>query len=343
MNKKYECVICGCSIDEERVTSHGERRFISCPNCGLYTLSLESTIRRNGEYCHDYGAVFDAKKLAAYLYYHKKERRCAFIGSESAFEQYKKSKPESKAFLVTSEAVDNWYPKTFEERVNCILLQWAKKSKFIGDSVKIDIEEFNSFFFLCNVPKSDDWRIEVKFLLCYLDSEGILEYPIFNDKYGDTKVLEARGNAALTLSAKGWAKVYDLQKTQANSKTAFVAMKFGAETEELRQMIKKGIEDAGYVPRIMDEIEHNHQIMPEMLHEIKNSRFVVAELSHHNNGAYYESGFAYGLGKEVIHICNEDALKADLHFDVAQINTVTYKNNSEIPEKLFKRIQATII
>ena len=92
----------------------------------------------------------------------------------------------------------------------------------------------------------------------------------------------------------------------------------------------------------MGEIQHNHQIVPEMLYEIKNSRFVVAELSQHNNGAYYEAGYALGLGKEVIHICSEKELKSKLHFDVAQINTITYKDVNEIADKLKKRIQVTI-
>ena len=99
----------------------------------------------------------------------------------------------------------------------------------------------------------------------------------------------------------------------------------------------------GYNVRIMDEIEHNHQIVPEMLYEIRNSRFVIAELSNHNNGAYYEAGYALGLGKEVIHICKKSELASGLHFDVAQVNTIVYDDINEIPEKLKKRIQATIL
>lgn len=344
MNEKSKCLICDCSIDEEMVKYDGERHFVKCPICGSYTLPLTSTIRMDGKYCHDYGAVFDANKLATYLHHHKTEERGAFVGSESAFEQYKKSKPESTAFLVTPETVDNWYPKTFEERINYILLQWAKQSKFIGDSVKVNIVEFNPFFFLENERNTDGWKNEIKFIFKYLSDDELLNSKIVENKYDDLILdLFVTHFMDITLSAKGWAKVYDLQKTQANSKTAFVAMKFGSQTVELRKMIVKGIEDAGYAAHIMDEIEHNHQIVPEMLFEIRNSRFVVAELSYHNNGAYYESGYAYGLGKEVIHICSEAALKEDLHFDVAQINTVTYKKIDEIPEKLFKRIKATII
>ena len=118
-------------------------------------------------------------------------------------------------------------------------------------------------------------------------------------------------------------------------------MKFGEETQALREKLKEGLE--GYNVRIMDEIEHNHQIVPEMLYEIRNSRFVIAELSHHNNGAYYEAGYALGLGKEVIHICKKSEISSGLHFDVAQVNTIVYDDINEIPEKLKKRIQATIL
>ena len=49
-----------------------------------------------------------------------------------------------------------------------------------------------------------------------------------------------------------------------------------------------------------------------------------------------------GLGKEVIHICDKKELKSGLHFDVAQVNTIFYDSIDEIPEKLRKRIEATI-
>ncbi len=117
-------------------------------------------------------------------------------------------------------------------------------------------------------------------------------------------------------------------------------MKFGDETINLRKKLKEGIESAGFHARIMDEIEHNQQIVPEMLYEIRNSRYVIAELSHHNNGAYYEAGYALGNGKEAIHICQNEELKKGVHFDVAPINMITYDSIDELPEKIKKRIQA---
>ena len=121
-------------------------------------------------------------------------------------------------------------------------------------------------------------------------------------------------------------------------------MSFAGETASLRKVLKQAILKAGYFPILIDEVQYNGQIVPEMLYQIRESRFVIAELSHHNNGAYYEAGYALGLGKEVIHICEEEAMGSKLHFDVKQVNTITYKADDldGLKERLIKRIQATI-
>ena len=98
-----------------------------------------------------------------------------------------------------------------------------------------------------------------------------------------------------------------------------------------------------YGPIFMDEIEHNNQIVPEMLHEIRQSKFVVAEFTKHNNGAYYEAGYAAGLGKEVIHICKKDSFDKGIHFDVKQVNTIIWETEVELTKRLLKRIEAIIV
>jgi len=45
-----------------------------------------------------------------------------------------------------------------------------------------------------------------------------------------------------------------------------------------------------------------------MITEIKTSRFLIANLTHNNNGDYWEAGYAKWLGKEVIHLCNQNRL-----------------------------------
>jgi nucleoside 2-deoxyribosyltransferase len=189
----------------------------------------------------------------------------------------------------------------------------------------------DALFFISKSIAGADRKDQVDFSVAYLQSRSYVKaWPTANNP------------TALILLPSGMQRVDELQKDTRNSKTAFVAMSFAAGTENLRNAIKEGIIGAGYTPRLMDEIEHNHQIVPEMLYEIRNSRFVVAELSHHNNGAYYEAGYALGVGKEVIHICEKKEMNSSMHFDVKQINTILWESESDLSEKLKKRIRATI-
>ena len=65
----------------------------------------------------------------------------------------------------------------------------------------------------------------------------------------------------------------------------------------------------------------------------------MVDLSHQNNGAYFEEGYAMGSGKPVIQLCKKDVR---LHFDIAQKNTIIWETEEEIPERLKNRIIATI-
>ena len=146
-------------------------------------------------------------------------------------------------------------------------------------------------------------------------------------------------NRPITLSPEGYARVDAIQKNTANGKNVLVAMKFGDDTKKLREMIRQGIMSAGYVAIFIDEVEHNDFITPELLKYIRDSKFVVVDLSHQNNGAYFEEGYAMGLGKPVIQLCKKDVR---LHFDIAQKNTIIWETEEEIPERLKNRIIATI-
>lgn len=345
LNEKCKCRICG---DENAVinkyTENGIA-FYGCLICGKYILTRSASTMLNDMYANHSNKSNYQNMLGAYLFYNKIKDRYAFIGTESEFEHYKNYNPQSSAFLVEPETVNIWYPNTFSERIDKIMLYFNKKTRYIGETLKICYINLVDVFFIeteggmnaINTKCHDSFVSQIKYYIDYLSDTGLV-----NILDVDTRSLWSK-NIGIQITPKGYEKIYDLLKTQANNKHVFVAMRFGDTTRELREKIKDGIRLAGYEPRIMDEIEHNHQIVPEMLYEIKNSRFVVAELSHHNNGAYYEAGYAYGLNKEVIHICSKEALENELHFDVAQINTIVYTDIDEIPEKLKNRIRATII
>lgn len=122
-------------------------------------------------------------------------------------------------------------------------------------------------------------------------------------------------------------------------KTVFVAMSFDEELKLLREKLIRVIRENGFKPIIIDSKEHNNQIVPEIFYEIDKAEFVVADLTHHKAGVYYEAGYAKGVGKEVIFTCNSKDFKKR-HFDVAQTNTIVWETPRELEHKLTARIEA---
>ncbi len=66
--------------------------------------------------------------------------------------------------------------------------------------------------------------------------------------------------------------------------------------------------------------------MDRILARIRESRFVIADLTHNRGGVYYEAGFAEGLGIPVIYTCDADCLDPEapkekrVHFDCQHLN-----------------------
>lgn len=341
MNNEKKCLICGLNNAQYYSDNISDAYYMECPICGNYILHNQTKLKGYDEYSEL------KQKIKHYLFYHK-DSSYKFIGTDDEFEDIKSIVPREfenkKVKHVTIHEIENWYPKTFAEKINYALLYLGKKLKYDGDTLYLQYNDAEvSFFTIINRDIIVDEKIcrveQIKYFLNALKTFGYIE--IIRDEELDN-IFNSNSLVEFNITPAGLEKIYNLQQSLVLNKNVFVAMKFGDETNALRDKLKEGIEKAGYLPRIMDEIEHNHQIVPEMLYEIKNCRFVIAELSHHNNGAYYEAGYALGMGKEVIHICKSDELKSGLHFDVAQVNTIVYDNIDELPDKIVKRIKSTI-
>ena len=194
------------------------------------------------------------------------------------------------------------------------------------DKQKIDDEFGSSTIGRWIVRDESDWLQEANYMLRYLREQGYIETEEFT---------EAKQHY-ITLMPKGFARVDELQKYSSNSRNVLVAMSFN-DTQKLREAIRKGITQAGYIAIFIDEVQHNDFITPELLKHIRDSKFVVVDLTHKNNGAYFEEGYA--MGKPVIQLCQKGV---QLHFDIAQKNTIMWKCEEDIPDMLYNRIKATI-
>lgn len=106
-----------------------------------------------------------------------------------------------------------------------------------------------------------------------------------------------------------------------------MAMEYGdVELDEIvDKYFKPAVANTGFELYRLDKNPKAGLIDDRLRVEIRNSRFLIAELTHENRGAYWEAGYAEGLGKPVIYTCKKEKFDKDKpHFDTNHHLTVIW-------------------
>jgi hypothetical protein len=147
------------------------------------------------------------------------------------------------------------------------------------------------------------------------------------------------------LTFAGWQCYETLKHAQVESRTAFMAMKFDCEMDRLVKYFKPAVALTGFELRVLTDGQPAGLIDNQVRVALHRSRFVIADLTHGNQGAYWEAGFAEGLGRPVIYTCRKkewDANKS--HFDTSHLNTIIWdpENLQNAATGLTAMIRATL-
>ncbi|OVE76779.1 hypothetical protein BVX97_00450 [bacterium E08(2017)] len=146
----------------------------------------------------------------------------------------------------------------------------------------------------------------------------------------------------LSITPAGWDYLNGLQHWNRESTQAFIAMWFDESLDDaFENGIKKIQETTGYDVFRVDKEQFNEKICDRIMADIRKSLFLVADVTGHRQGVYFEAGFAMGLNIPVIWTCREDA-KDDIHFDTRQYNHIIWSDADDLAKKLTDRIIATI-
>lgn len=152
----------------------------------------------------------------------------------------------------------------------------------------------------------------------------------------------AYGESVYRLTFKGWEHAAQLSQSQVRTNLAFIAMSFDADLRPVYlEAIRPALEQTGYVPFRVDDIQYNEKIDDRIIADIRKSGLLIADFTRHKGGVYFEAGFALGLGVPVIWSCRETDIPG-AHFDTRQYNHIVWKDASDLREKLVARIEATV-
>lgn len=147
----------------------------------------------------------------------------------------------------------------------------------------------------------------------------------------------------LRLTMAGWKEFDTLSRRVAASYTAFMAMQFNDSilNKVLDGCFRPAVARAGFTLRPLNEGQGAGLIDNQMRAAIRSARFVVADLSHDNNGAYFEAGMAEGLEIPVIYTCEAKKFaEKKTHFDTNHMVTIPWSINEL--EKVGLELTATV-
>jgi nucleoside 2-deoxyribosyltransferase len=166
-------------------------------------------------------------------------------------------------------------------------------------------------------------------------------------------VSETNTSFHMQISLEGMIRAEELSTTNKYSNKVFVAMGYADDLlEAYYNAIHPACEECNFDAFLIKDTEHNNDINDEMIAKIKSSKFVITDFTYNNDGAYFEAGFAQGMGLSVIRTCKKEWFdekdenghnKNHLHFDVNHYNFILWKNTDDLKEKLLNRIKATIL
>ncbi len=152
-------------------------------------------------------------------------------------------------------------------------------------------------------------------------------------------------NESIKLTVEGLDHLRN-SENQTFSKNVFIAMAFTDNENqqvaaENRDTIKTVLENLGWLPTIVDEVQHNDGVMDKIIASINSSKFVIVDLTYQKTGVYYEAGYAKGKGLQVIHTVKKEDF-VNCHFDVKHLNLIVWENIEDLRVRLEARIKATI-
>jgi hypothetical protein len=217
-----------------------------------------------------------------------------------------------------------------------LLLRWlAEYSDNPGD--KISLDPINNHLSIIGAKTFDGFVL----VLFHLIEKGLIKCDL---RQIPLELGTYLNGSTITVTFDGWNYYETLLKGSATYRKAFMAMKFGDAdlNAVLENVFKPSAKMAGFDLFRSDEELRAGLIDDQLRVQIQSSDFLIADLTHDNLGAYWEAGYAEGLGKPVIYSCEKEKFESPqkTHFDTNHHLTVVWDKNA--PEQAGDLLKATI-
>lgn len=299
------CPICRLTDQQVSLSDGGERITVECSRCGNFTITGTAASMAESRNL--------GPRLSAWIRDHTESNR---------------DLPEINSHNI--DTIESTLPDyTVLQKQLLLLRAVARKSTFPGRTVRL-LPDYD--FPLAWASNDTEFQFHVQ----TLQDRGLVR-----DPEADTRTISDT-DIPLQITSSGWEFLDAQSRATPLSDQAFVAMSF---SEQLKpawlEAIRPAVIEAGYKPYRVDAEPHIDRIDARIVAEIRNSKFLVADVTEHKRGVYFEAGYALGLGLPVIWTVRHDEL-SKAHFDTRQYNHIAWRDMAELKEQLYNVICAVI-
>lgn len=308
-----QCPICRSELVKSE--DRGERLFFECRRCGPFSMSRSAFDTLGWRLTQRPDA---SEKLSYALYRMTKREQWVMLDSE-----------------LLGNIVENTELPQPQEQFENFITWLGQALPTIGSMVAMSEDIFPA------VGARD--KASIKFLAKHAMDAGYVT-ALFAEFIGGDFALQ---NISLTMA--GWQLYEELQRGTSTTRYAFIAMQFGKDDMDkvVNECFRPAVASTGFELKRLDDSQPAGLIDDRLRVEIRQSRFLLADLTHHNKGAYWEAGYAEGLGKPVIYLCRKDVFDSkqeSTHFDTNHHLTVVWDpaHLTDAAEKLKATIRATL-
>ncbi|HAP41469.1 MAG TPA: hypothetical protein DCQ94_17185 [Nitrospira sp.] len=299
------CPICKLAAKDVHVWDYGERTTLECARCGKFAITRTAAAMAKARQLEP--------KLSAWI--RERQETGADIPEINA-----------KTLEELAKALPNY--KVAEKQL-LILRALERRTSFPGQAINIQ-PKFN--FPLAWATGEEEFL----YLLRSLIERGLIRRTDGSPDLSDSFVFDVE------ITSKGWDFLDEHARPSVISDQAFVAMSFSPElTPAWENAIRPALIKAKFRPYRVDAEPHIDRIDTKIITEIKNSRFLVADVTQQRPGVYFEAGYALGLGIPVFWCVRADDL-SNVHFDTRQYNHIAWKDENELAEQLYLFVSALI-
>lgn len=316
MTTLTQCPICCFNKFKEHRRPENDTYLIQCERCGEFVITKECIIYQDvSEKINEVGYILSG--LTRELYETGGKRPEFTTGN---LEEY------AKNYLVPDTG-------SIEEKIQKLLQRFREKTEFFGQ--EIELGDIETVVPLAYAKNSD----ELTALFNLMMEKKLAEVDITKNEMDD-----GLRRAKVTLSANGWDITNLLQKKNKESDRGFVAIWFDDSMNESIGAIEEAITECGFKSVCIRDEHFSEKIMDKALGEIRQSRFVVVDLTGARGSVFFEAGFAHGLGIEAIYVYQDGGAeeKTPLEFYVKHYQCYRYKDSSDLKETLKNAIKARI-